>query len=296
MDRQTYYNLGFLTTLLAMSGLLVLQRDELSRLKEKGNATALGQPTAKRNVTIPAATLHNLDVHKSRPERNPNGTVHPAEAPQAYEQQLASLQNQVSRLQEQVASGPAKRQGMRQDPEAASSLGSMPLSGLIPVPRTASSLKGPTWNHAQATGKPDTEGAGDLPTAWAPKSPQSGEQWLQLGYDSPVEIGAINVLETHHPGALSRVTALMPDGTEREIWSGSTPAGEAPVETSVPVPRGITSNQIRLYVDTNRVQSWPEIDAVELVGTDGSRQWASSSSASSSYHEAEAPTAPEPER
>jgi hypothetical protein len=36
-------------------------------------------------------------------------------------------------------------------------------------------------------------------------------------------------------------------------------------------------------VDTNRVESWPEIDAVELVGTNGSRQWASKSSASSSY-------------
>jgi hypothetical protein len=39
------------------------------------------------------------------------------------------------------------------------------------------------------------------------------------------------------------------------------------------------------------VDSWPEIDAVEMVGTDGSKQWASESSASSSYSENYSPDA-----
>ena len=38
-----------------------------------------------------------------------------------------------------------------------------------------------------------------------------------------------------------------------------------------------------LHLDTTRVSGWNEIDAVELIGRDGSRQWATSAKASSSY-------------
>jgi hypothetical protein len=147
--------------------------------------------------------------------------------------------------------------------------------------------KGPRWSDAQATGPPDTEGSGDLETAWAPRSTRSGLQWLQLGYGKAVEIGSVNVLETYNPGALAKVAAIMPDGTERTLWEGTAPAGEPPVETSIPVPKGVTSDKIKLYVDTNRVTSWPEIDAVELVGVDGSRQWANSSSTSGHFGDAQ---------
>jgi hypothetical protein len=143
------------------------------------------------------------------------------------------------------------------------------------------------WGHVQATGPPDTHQAGDIPTAWAPRSAQSGEQWLQLSYARPVEIQEINVLETHNAGALSQVTVLMPDGTEKPVWTGRSALGpgDQVQETVVPVPPGITSDRIKLYVDTDRVSSWPEIDAVALVGKDGSRQWATQSAASSSYNE-----------
>jgi len=40
-----------------------------------------------------------------------------------------------------------------------------------------------------------------------------------------------------------------------------------------------------VYLDRRRVPGWNEIDAVELVGRDGSRQWATSAIASSSYAE-----------
>jgi hypothetical protein len=52
---------------------------------------------------------------------------------------------------------------------------------------------------------------------------------------------------------------------------------------SFPVPPGVRSDQIKVYLDTARVPGWNEIDAVELIGADGTRQWASGSSASSYY-------------
>ncbi len=143
------------------------------------------------------------------------------------------------------------------------------------------------WDHGQATGAPDTTEAGDRPTAWAPRSPRSGEQWLQLGYGKAVELHEINIHESHNSGAVSKVTAIMPGGEEKTLWTGSAAPGGANeiLETAVPVPPGVTTGQIKVYVDTNRVESWPEIDAVEVVGTDGSRQWAKNSAASNSYSE-----------
>ena len=40
---------------------------------------------------------------------------------------------------------------------------------------------------------------------------------------------------------------------------------------------------MKIYLDTKRVNGWNEIDAVELVGKDGSKQWAVNASASSTY-------------
>jgi hypothetical protein len=143
--------------------------------------------------------------------------------------------------------------------------------------------KGPSWSHAQAVGAPDTEGAGDIPTAWASREPDAGIEWLRLKYPSPVEISQINVHETYNPGAVSKITALRPDGSEQTLWEGTAPVSEAPVETGFPVPPGIRSDQIKVYLDTARVPGWNEIDAVEIVAPDGSRHWATESSASTYY-------------
>jgi hypothetical protein len=40
---------------------------------------------------------------------------------------------------------------------------------------------------------------------------------------------------------------------------------------------------VRVYLDTAKVPGWNEIDAVELIGRDGTRQWAVSATASSTY-------------
>jgi len=54
---------------------------------------------------------------------------------------------------------------------------------------------------------------------------------------------------------------------------------------SFSLPAGVQANQIKVYLDRRRVPGWNEIDAVELIGRDGSRQWATSAMASSSYAE-----------
>jgi|GEM_PF-1771795 len=142
---------------------------------------------------------------------------------------------------------------------------------------------GPSWSPGRAAGAPDTPDHGDHATAWASQTPDGGREWLQLKYPKSVEVREINIHETYNPGALSKVSAIMPDGSERVIWEGTEDPDNGMVERAVKVPPGIRSDQIRIELDTSRVPGWNEIDAVEMVGADGSRQWAAESTASSHY-------------
>lgn len=149
--------------------------------------------------------------------------------------------------------------------------------------KTSRFPNGPSWSPGQAAGAPNTKEAGDFTTAWASQIADGGVEWLQLKYPNSVEISEINIHETYNPGALSKVTALLPDGREQIIWEGVEPVEPGAVERSIPVPPGIRSDQIKVYLDTGRVPGWNEIDAVELVGRNGTRQWATESTASSYF-------------
>ena len=143
-----------------------------------------------------------------------------------------------------------------------------------------------SWGPEQMVGPPNTQDAGDYSTAWAPKTSRgAGEEWIHLGYDNTVELAQINVRETYNPGAISKIAAVLPNGQETILWEGVEPASQAPVDMSFSLPAGVHANQVKVYLDRRRVPGWNEIDAVELVGRDGSKQWATSAIASSSYAE-----------
>ena len=143
-----------------------------------------------------------------------------------------------------------------------------------------------SWGPEQMVGPPNTTEAGDYSTAWAPKTSRgAGEEWIHLGFDHAVEVAQVNVRETYNPGSISKIAAVLPNGQETVLWEGVEPASQAPVNMSFPLPAGVHANQVKVYLDRRRAPGWNEIDAVELVGRDGSRQWATSAMASSSYAE-----------
>lgn len=139
------------------------------------------------------------------------------------------------------------------------------------------------WGPEQATGPPDTPVAGDVRTAWATREANDGIQWLRLDYEKAVNIAEVRVRETHNPGAVCRVAALLGDGTEVVLWEGEDPTTAAPEDFVVQVQAEVQARSVKVYLDTDRKNGWNEIDAVELVGKDGTRQWALRASASSTY-------------
>ena len=130
---------------------------------------------------------------------------------------------------------------------------------------------------------PGFRGAGDYPTAWAPLSPNGGLEWLKLDYQNTVKVAEVRVRESYNPGAVYKITAVDGNGGELTLWEGTEIAGPAPYDSIFHPAGQVYTQSIKIYLDTSRVPSWSEIDAVELVGRDGSRQWAVGASASSTY-------------
>jgi len=150
------------------------------------------------------------------------------------------------------------------------------------------------WGPEQATGEPDTPRAGDIRTAWASLRPDGGPEWLRVGYRRAARIAQVRIRETFNPGAVVKVSALADGGREVLLWEGRDPTAEAPGDLVVEVPEAkrVEAKSVKIYLDTRLVPGWNEIDAVELIGRDGTRQWAATAAASSTF--AEHPHAPMP--
>lgn len=148
--------------------------------------------------------------------------------------------------------------------------------------------RGLEWSPGQVVGPPDTPTPGDKTTAWASASPDSGTEWLVLHYEKPVVPHELHVYESNAPGALFKVTIVQDDGREVEAWSGTDPVQQTTPVASVPVSKiplsfATPAKTIKIYLASNKFPGWNEIDAVELIGADGSKQWVRGVEASSTY-------------
>ena len=138
------------------------------------------------------------------------------------------------------------------------------------------------WGPEQVTGVPDTPRAGDFPTAWASREPDGGAEWLAVAFGREVDIAEVRIRESYNPGAITRVTGVV-GGREITLWEGTPQRGPAPRDFVAPVQAHVQAGSIIVHLDTALVPGWNEIDAIELVGKDGSRQWAASANASSTF-------------
>ncbi len=141
---------------------------------------------------------------------------------------------------------------------------------------------GEPWSPQKATGAPDVPRAGDDMNAWASLDPNGGMEWLEVGFESAVTIAQVRVHQNLAPGAIVKVTASA-GGESIVLWEGEDPNRKAPAVFSVKPTQVVKAKQIRVHIDARKVNGWNEIDAVQLLGTDGSKQWASTASASTSY-------------
>jgi hypothetical protein len=159
---------------------------------------------------------------------------------------------------------------------------------------TAAAIKGAnrSWGPEQAQGPPDTEGAGDSPTAWASLTADSQKEWLVCEYTEAVMPTALVVHANDAPGSLEKVSVFDEEGKEIEVWTGTDPTPRTAERgvSIIPIKTDFKVKKVKVYLDSPAVPGWNEIDAVGLRAKE-EIQWAMNVTASSSYATGFEPTA-----
>ena len=133
-----------------------------------------------------------------------------------------------------------------------------------------SSQYSPTsWSAEQALGPPDSLTYGDHRTAWAPGSANGTEEFITLGFETPVLATGAVIRETYGNGFVRKVEARESETGSYFVVSTATDDSQPgqPVDFSVSWPRTeVSVDAIRITVDTSHSFGFEEIDAVQLRG------------------------------
>ncbi|TWU59342.1 hypothetical protein Poly51_21300 [Rubripirellula tenax] len=142
-----------------------------------------------------------------------------------------------------------------------------------------------SWSIDQLLGRPNTPMAGDQQSAWTTPGQNAGMQWFIVEFPNKVNVGKIEIVETYNPGAVVRICSVSMTGQEIEIWKGQDPVAPiAGMGSSFIVPSTkIRTRRMKVFLNTDLVSGWNEIDAVALHADDATVQWATNSWASESY-------------
>ena len=147
------------------------------------------------------------------------------------------------------------------------------------------------WGPEQATGAPDTPGAGDQATAWASATQDGDDEWLELEYAAPVVAESVLIHEVYNPGAVFKVVGYTESGMEAELWTGKdpTPRDADKGVSEIDLKGKLETKRIRLHIKSKDVPGYNEIDAVGLKDAQGKVHWAVAAKASSTYAAAAGP-------
>lgn len=143
----------------------------------------------------------------------------------------------------------------------------------------------PSYASSQAAGEPDTPRPGDQGTAWASGSPDNRPEWLVCTFKIAQTAVDIAVYENNAPGAISKVAVFNEEGAEITVWEGLDPTPrDQPWGVSVfPVKVDFPFRKLKLYINSDEVPGYNEVDAVGLRMANGDTQWAAEVQASSTY-------------
>jgi hypothetical protein len=122
------------------------------------------------------------------------------------------------------------------------------------------------WSAMQATGEPNVPSYADDGHAWAPRTPDSGIEWLDLTYANAVHASEVRVRESMGSGAVVKVEAIDEAGMAHTVWAGDDPTKDLNYLILKFPPTPYKVNRVKVTLATNAVPGWNEIDAVQLVG------------------------------
>lgn len=120
----------------------------------------------------------------------------------------------------------------------------------------------------QATGAPNVDQEGDNGSAWAPKTPDAGIEWINLGFSKPVAATGLRIRESAGAGTVIKVELIDTQGTSHSLWSGKDPTKGINYFMLTFPKTDYKVDHVKITLATNLVPGWNEIDAVQLLGSD----------------------------
>ena len=144
------------------------------------------------------------------------------------------------------------------------------------------------WASSQIVGPADTRIYGDIPSAWASRTPDMQEEWIIVEFPRTVSTSQIAIHESYNPGAVTKIYSVSMFGAESLIWEGTDPlVSSLPLRqvsvSQITLDTPMTTRRIKIVIDSKNYPGWNEIDAVELIDVRGNRQWASQAWTSTSF-------------
>jgi len=123
------------------------------------------------------------------------------------------------------------------------------------------------WIATQATGAPDTTACGDNASAWASSSTNTVE-WIQTGYTTPVHATQVVIYITYNPSYVTNVELVDTNGSYHSVYTAYPKPMDCPAKMIISFPRtSYLVSGIKVTIDLTTLNSWSEIDAVQLTGT-----------------------------
>ena len=106
---------------------------------------------------------------------------------------------------------------------------------------------------------------GDYSLAWASLGADDADEWIEVGYDQPRPISAVQIFQTFNPGAIAKVELVTTTGRRIRAFSGE-PTAQGPAKRVIDVQ--CTTEPIaavRVELGSRAVPGWNELDAIGVV-------------------------------
>ncbi len=141
-----------------------------------------------------------------------------------------------------------------------------------PEPIYATSVRGfstqysaNAWSAARALGVPDVYPAGgDNENAWATRDADAANEYLEVEFDKPHRLRALDIFETYTPGAITHVEVITADGARHAVYDAKARAMNV-ASYKRDIAFACTDQPVvgvKVTLDSSAVPGWNEIDAI----------------------------------
>ena len=126
------------------------------------------------------------------------------------------------------------------------------------------------WSGLQVIGEPDALPLGALNDKAFRLNTNQSSGSVTVGYDLPLQVDGILIVESHNPGRITDVTLIDTEGTRHNVYRNAAKAlSESWRNLHIKMP--LTSYRVRaleVQLDASEQSGWPQIDAIGLEGFD----------------------------